>query len=161
MSPCSGVSKLSFLQIQSFFQSMVSGSGKQPKSGKLPRDRNFLLNWLYLCPAYLLIIHPWDLLIFFLIYLHFWLCWVFVAMQGLYLVTVKQRLLPSWQHEASHCSSLSCCGARAPGCMSFGSYGSRVQLSSGTWGSSRTGGLGGVPCTASWILSLVLEIFWW
>ena len=44
-----------------------------------------------------------------------WLCWVFVAVRGLFCSCREQGLLCSWGVWASRCSGLSCCRAQALG----------------------------------------------
>ena len=54
-------------------------------------------------------------LLFNLLFIYFWLCWVFVAAWGLSLVVVSEVTL-RWGAQVSHCSGFSCCGAQALDC---------------------------------------------
>ena len=72
------------------------------------------------------------LFFFKIIYLfYFWLCWVFVAARA-FSSCGEQGLLSSCGAQASHCSELSCCRARAPGRMAFSSCSSQA-LERRTW----------------------------
>ena len=42
------------------------------------------------------------------LFIYFWLCWVFVSVQGL------SPVAASGGHSSSRCTGLSCCGAQAP-----------------------------------------------
>ena len=71
--------------------------------------------------------------------IYFWLHWVFVAVHGLSLV-VASRGHSSCSALASHCSGLSCCGARAPGVRAsavvargLSSCGAWAQFVHGMW----------------------------
>ena len=59
----------------------------------------------------------WQVDSFFLIiiclFIHSWLCWVFVSVRGLSPVVASGATLHRGAR-ASHCRGLSCCGAQAP-----------------------------------------------
>ena len=53
--------------------------------------------------------------IYFYLFIYFWLCWVFVSVQGLSPVAASGSHSSSWcTGLSSHCRGLSCCGAQAP-----------------------------------------------
>ena len=110
---------------------------------------------------YLVLVGLWEnehshlLLVFFLIYfvilsIYLWLCWVFVAMLGLFSSCRKQRRLSSCRARASRCSGFSC-GAQVLGRSGFSScssqtleyrlnsHGTQALLLCGMWDLPRSG----------------------
>ena len=78
-------------------------------------------------------IHPGELsntiemdLLFQLLFIYFWLCWVFVAALGLSL-GVKSRGYSSCSSWASHCGGFSCRGTQALGQAGFSSCSTQTQ----------------------------------
>ena len=82
---------------------------------------------------------------------NFWLHWVFVAAQGLSLVT-EWGLLSSCRARASHCGGFSRCGAQALGCAGFRSCDAQVRLPLGLWDLQGTGIKPGSPVLAGGFL---------
>ena len=63
-------------------------------------------------------------LFYVILFIYFWLCWVFIALQ-VFPSCGEQELLSSCSARASHCSGFSCCraqalGARAPAAVAHG-----------------------------------------
>ena len=53
------------------------------------------------------------------LFIYFWLCWIFVAAQGFFLVAASRGYSLIAVHGLSRCSGFSCCGAQALGHADF------------------------------------------
>ena len=112
-----------------------------------------IINLLYLSiKSYCLFLQR-TLTDFFFFFLNVWLCWIFVAADGLSLVAAS-RVYSSLQW-TSHCGGFSCCGARDLGTQSFSSCGSWAQLLRSIWDLPRPGIKPVTPALASRFLTTV------
>ena len=65
--------------------------------------------------------------LFFLIFIYFWSCWVFIAVQGLFSSCREWELLSYCGAQASHYGGFFCFGVRALGCLGFNCHGTWSQ----------------------------------
>ena len=76
------------------------------------------------------------------LFIYFWLCWVFTAVQA-FLCLQQMGVLSSCSPRASHCGGFSCCGARAVG------RGGSAVAALGLWSTGSAAVARGLSCSAT------------